>query len=129
MLEKLRRLAQRERARALRLFSRRAAPAGPAASPTGLFPENGLGQDPCRREVFRLTGDYYPEAVARDLILRIQEYKWLEAERAGRDVWKDASPTQAWDAAARGWIAQHYAAWRAHWLDQLKRSPEGLSPT
>lgn len=127
VLNKLRRLAQRERSKAQRLFSRRG-PSSCSAEGAGEAGRNdGFGQTPCRREVFRLTGDYYPEAVARDLILRIQEYKWLEAERAGRDVWKDGSPSQAWETAARDWIAQHYSAWRAYWSDQLKRPPEGLS--
>ena len=129
VLNKLRRLAQRERSRALRLFSRR----GPASAGAEPAPESarseGAAQTPCRREVFRLTGDYYPEAVARDLIHQIQEYKWLEAERAGRDVWKDGLPSQAWDTAARKWIAQHYSAWRAHWKEQLDRAPEGFSRT
>ena len=49
----------------------------------------------------------YRELLAeRDEILR---HKWIESERAGRDI--------GFDKALLDWIIRHRAAWRARWKE------------
>lgn len=65
-------------------------------------------RNPARRAVFRLLGFYLPESEARDLLRRIHEYKWIEAEKAGRDIWVEAARSASpLEVAARNWASRY----------------------
>jgi hypothetical protein len=74
-----------------------------------------LSNQLCIREAYRLTGSYFPGPVARDMILRIQEHKWLTAEKEGRDIWKECDPTRGWQTAANDWLDHHFESWKEYW--------------
>ncbi len=67
--------------------------------------------NPNRRAVFRLLGIYLPEREAKALLNNVHEFKWIEAEKAGYDVWEEVSPRCPLKAAA--------AAWAPSYLDQF----------
>lgn len=64
----------------------------------------------CRRMVFTIFGIYINEDKAEDLIREIHKYKWLKAEEAGKDIWKDR--TDPFFSAARDWKKLHYNAYK-----------------
>jgi hypothetical protein len=61
-------------------------------------------KNPARRAVFRLLGIYLPEAEAREVIRKIHDFKWIEAEKAGFDIWSSHhQPEVAFKRAAKTW--------------------------
>lgn len=64
-------------------------------------------RNPARRAVFQLLGVYLPERQAREVLRKIHEYKWIEAEKAGFDFWSRHCPNMPLEAAASQW-ALHY---------------------
>ena len=92
----------------------------------GLLPaeEVGLGahfvrsiaaRNPARRAVFRLLGIYLPENEAREVLARIHDHKWIQAEKAGYDIWESKARTAPLRAAARDWARRYldaYQQWR-----------------
>lgn len=84
-----------------------------------------------RRGALRLFGRrHYEAAQARDriqetlgielpleasqiteLMNEVQRYKWLEAERAGRDIWRERDPRDPEAGALREWFSRHFGAW------------------
>lgn len=48
----------------------------------------------------------------RAQVAEIEKYKWIESERAGRDLG---------DAACREWILKYAAAFRKHWTETHKK--------
>jgi hypothetical protein len=69
---------------------------------------------PHRREVFRLTGQYFPEPVAGEMLVEIQRHRWLEAEKAGRDIWVERDPENPHRAAVADWLGRFFRPWREH---------------
>lgn len=69
----------------------------------------------CSREAYRLSGCLFEGPVARDMLLRIQEHKWLTAEREGRDIWTETDPTRGWQIAANDWMTRYFLDWMAYW--------------
>jgi hypothetical protein len=67
---------------------------------------------PARRELQHLTGDLYPEASAREILKRVSEHQWLEAEKAGRDIWAERDPQCPRRAAVRDWFRRFFLRWR-----------------
>ena len=63
-------------------------------------------RNPARRAVFRLLGFYLPETEARDLLRIIHEFKWIEAEKAGCDIWTIEAPEEPLRKAARDWAGR-----------------------
>jgi|YelNatPaOPRAMG01_1025707.scaffolds.fasta_scaffold06916_10 hypothetical protein len=43
----------------------------------------------------------------------IDKYKWIESEKAGRDI--------GWDRAAQEWLRQHFPGWKRSQWNQLVR--------
>ncbi len=41
----------------------------------------------------------------------VHRFKWLEAEAAGRDIWRERSPENPEAAAIREWFGRHFGAW------------------
>jgi hypothetical protein len=88
------------------------------ASEAGLRPTVGRSvavKNPARRALFQLLGVYMPEREAREVLASIHSYKWIEAEKAGRDIWTEKEPAQPMSAAARTWASKHlsaYMQWR-----------------
>jgi hypothetical protein len=60
-------------------------------------------KNPNRRKVFELFGVYLPEREARALLKKIHEFKWIEAEKAGEDIWDATEPDRSFETAARHW--------------------------
>ncbi len=48
---------------------------------------------------------------APQLYAEVQKYKWLEAERAGRDIWREKSPKDPDAIAVKEWFRQYFGAW------------------
>jgi hypothetical protein len=68
-----------------------------------------------RRSLFNLIGVYLPEAQAREALRNIHDYKWIEAEKAGYDIWSRAASESPIRAAALAWAARHlqsFQNWR-----------------
>ncbi len=53
----------------------------------------------------------------------IKKYKWIESEKAGRDI--------GWERARREWLAKHFPAWkRSRWeraIQEAIQSDAGLN--
>lgn len=90
------------------LIDRRALPAG-EGRPAYLDRECLAHRSPARRAVFRLLGVYFPEAQAREILQRIHDYKWIEAEKAGFDIWR-LNGYEPLKAAAETWARRHLPA-------------------
>lgn len=41
----------------------------------------------------------------------VRRFKWLEAERAGRDIWAERHPENPDQGALREWFRLHFGAW------------------
>jgi len=53
--------------------------------------------------------------VVRSLQEEIDRHKWIESEKAGRDI--------GWHRAAGEWWERHFPGWkRAHWEDAIHRA-------
>ncbi len=88
------------------------------ASEVGRPPQTSrltLERNPNRRAVYRMLGIYLPEREARTLLQNVHDYKWIEAEKAGFDLWSTEEPRSPLSLAAHAW-ARHYLqqflAWR-----------------
>jgi len=46
-----------------------------------------------------------------EMLAEVKKYKWLEAERAGRDIWKEKNPSNPEVGALREWFRLHFGAW------------------
>lgn len=44
----------------------------------------------------------------------VRRYKWLEAERAGRDIWAERDKTDPERLALSEWFRKHFGAWYLH---------------
>lgn len=64
-------------------------------------------KNPNRRKVFELFGFYLPEREARDLLKKIHDYKWIEAEKAGFDIWSDNNACDPFKTAATHWAGKY----------------------
>ncbi len=74
-----------------------------------------LERNPNRRAVYRILGIYLPEREARTLLQNVHDYKWIEAEKAGFDLWSKKEPRSPLTAAAHAWAVRHlnqFLAWR-----------------
>lgn len=86
------------RARAIPQFEFRVSTRGMAA----------LAQkNPNRRKVFELFGFYLPEREARDLLKKIHDFKWIEAEKSGRDIWQENQAGDPFATAATTWATRY----------------------
>ena len=79
------------------------------------FVRSIAARNPARRAVFKLLGVYMPETEAKDVLARIHEHKWIQAEKAGYDIWDTRSSRSPLGAAARDWAGRYlerYQNWR-----------------
>jgi hypothetical protein len=90
------------------MVERKAVPAGEIL-PGRLGREGLAHRSPARRAVFRLLGEYFPEEAAREILARIHDYKWIEAEKAGFDIWR-INGYEPLKIAARTWAEKHLPA-------------------
>lgn len=67
----------------------------------------------------RPSGDSIPVEQLAELFREVRRHQWLEAEKAGRNVWAERCPEDPDGFALRDWMARHYASWRA----QRRRMP------
>jgi hypothetical protein len=80
-----------------------------------------LARLPHRREAFRLTGLYFSEEEAREVLRAISEHQWIEAEKAGRDIWREQDPSCPQRAACSDWLERYFEGWRRWRTAQLWR--------
>lgn len=66
-----------------------------------------LERNPNRRAVYRMLGIYLPEREARALLRNVHEYKWIEAEKAGYDLWAQPDAKCPLTRAAQSWAAKY----------------------
>ncbi len=45
------------------------------------------------------------------MVEEVRRFKWLEAERAGRDIWVEHNPQDPEAPAFQQWFARHFGAW------------------
>lgn len=64
-------------------------------------------KNPNRRRVFELFGFYLPEREARDLLKKVHDFKWIEAEKVGFDIWDHSPQNDPFSTAATSWAARH----------------------
>lgn len=64
-------------------------------------------KNPNRRKVFELFGFYLPEREARDLLKKIHDFKWIEAEKSGRDIWQESHAGDPFATAANTWASRY----------------------
>ena len=76
-------------------------------------------KNPARREVFRLLGIYLPEPQARMLLHEVHDYMWIQAEKAGCDIWQVLDNKQPFAAAAREWGRRYLASFTTYWQRRL----------
>lgn len=91
------------------LVLKRAVPRTEIGLPAGSF-RAVAARNPARREVFRLLGIYLPEREARELLKQVHDYKWIQAEKLGYDVWHQAHQKSAFSTAARYWAHRYLDA-------------------
>ena len=83
-----------------------------AATPSSTPHPSYLVRHKARREVFQLTGRYFSEAEAREILRQILEHRWIEAEKAGRDIWVERDPSHPMRAASHDWFSRFFENWR-----------------
>jgi len=49
---------------------------------------------------------------AQDIELEVQRYKWIEAEKAGRDIWQERNPKDPEGVALRDWVRNYLENWK-----------------
>ncbi len=65
------------------------------------------------------TGDAQPGILSvssddlPDLIAEVQRFKWIEAERQGRDIWMEMNPADPDKPAIEEWCRRYFTQWRA----------------
>ncbi len=64
-------------------------------------------KNPNRRKVFELFGFYLPERDARNLLKAIHDFKWIEAEKVGRDIWSECTVQDPFETAATTWAGKY----------------------
>lgn len=75
------------------------------------------GRDPrteqMRRELESRLGVSLPldGRLLKALREEVSRYKWLEAERAGHDIWRSRDPRDPDGTALREWFRQYYGEW------------------
>ena len=47
-----------------------------------------------------------------DLLEEVARHRWIEAEKAGTDIWVKCNPTDPNAPALRDWFTKHYNNWR-----------------
>ncbi|MGC8840204.1 MAG: hypothetical protein ACP5QZ_01965 [Candidatus Sumerlaeaceae bacterium] len=81
-----------------------------------------IARNPARLAVFKILGIYLPEEEAQAVLKEIHTYKWLVAEKVGKDIWQEHAPEDPFAAAAREWARRHlndFLRWvRGHHLSQ-----------
>lgn len=84
------------------------------------------GRDPqterMRRELEKRLGVELPlgPKALRALMGEVKTYKWLEAERAGHDIWLTRNPVDPDGTALQEWFRQHFGAW---YLANVRQQP------
>lgn len=61
--------------------------------------------------------------IERSQLVEIEKYKWIESEKAGRDI--------GWEHAEREWLKHHFPGWkRVRWqraVEEALRNPGDLN--
>jgi hypothetical protein len=47
-----------------------------------------------------------------DLLEEVARHRWIEAEKAGADIWLQRNPADPMAPALRDWFTKHYNTWR-----------------
>jgi hypothetical protein len=61
-------------------------------------------------------------AIIRSQQEEIKKYKWIESEKAGRDI--------GWERAAHEWMQKHFPEWKRYrWKSAINEALQELSPS
>ncbi|MDX1971067.1 MAG: hypothetical protein SFY68_00910 [Candidatus Sumerlaeia bacterium] len=94
------------------------------------IPVNATPTQP-RRTLFRYVADLWAQYQAyrrltqllgkeldipfyrsEDILAEAQRHKWLEAEKAGRDIWCERDPYDPEGCALRDWVSRYLDSWK-----------------
>ena len=51
------------------------------------------------------------DRLVAEMVTEARRFQWLEAERVGRDIWKERNPKNPEASALREWFRLHFGAW------------------
>jgi hypothetical protein len=54
-----------------------------------------------------------------DLLVEVERHRWIEAEKAGRDIWSEQNPADPEGLALRHWFRAHFSKWHRHHVQGL----------
>lgn len=49
---------------------------------------------------------------SKDILWEAKRHKWIEAEKAGRDIWTERDPQDPDGCALRDWVSKYLDAWK-----------------
>lgn len=49
---------------------------------------------------------------SNDILIEAKRHQWLEAEKAGRDIWRERDPYDPEGCALRDWVSKYLDAWK-----------------
>lgn len=55
----------------------------------------------------------------QDMMAEVRKFQWIEAERAGRDIWRERDPRNPEGLALREWFRLHFGSW---YLARVRRA-------
>ncbi|MCB2155791.1 hypothetical protein KQI84_12985 [bacterium] len=106
LLHKSRRMAQRERMPRLTLVQR-----------IRMF----LQRHRRYRMIQKRLGvqDMVPYSKVDCLFAEVERHRWLEAEKAGRDIWTERNPADPEGTALQDWFGRYFRAWYSANVEQV----------
>lgn len=54
-----------------------------------------------------------PAHKAPEILAEVERHRWIEAEKAGHDIWSAQNPSDPASVAVRDWFFKHYHTWRS----------------
>lgn len=70
------------------------------------------------RAILPAAPEHIPVDMLPELFREVRRHQWLEAEKAGRNIWAERSPEDPDGLALRDWMGRHYATWRRRMMRQ-----------
>lgn len=77
-----------------------------------------------RRNAHSALRSYYEEQLGfhipvsdealEEMLKEVKKFQWIEAERAGRDIWAERCPKNPEAGAAKEWFRNHFGAWYSY---------------
>ncbi len=58
------------------------------------------------------AAEMIPVEHLEEIFREVRRHQWLEAEKAGKNIWAEHNPHDPDAVAFRDWVAKHYGSWR-----------------